>query len=370
MSASRFCPNCGRPVPWENSFCAWCGNPMQAQAPPPAAGVPTPPGAPPAAPPPGAVPPGAFPPGYPPPAYVMPAKVDFGSLLTGTFDLWGKNFSSFFLVYLVLTLVTGALGLLASFAIFGVWVVSGATPFTGTPTTTDLARAFGYELLVALISWLFASIVLGGVVDFSVRRHRGENVRIRESLNKGVGRVLSIMGANLLVTLITFGILILWVFILAVGAFSLLAGGNPAGGIALVCGGLVALPFVAFFVVYVDIALSLFAPAIMAEGTHAVDSLHRSWALTKGHKWSIFWTGVILVFVSAIIDAVFVVIAGLIGNPVVGVVVAAISAGIVSGWIPILTAVAYDEIIRRPQPSVWPPTSVPPAYMPPPSPPQ
>ncbi len=369
MSAPRFCPNCGRPVPWENSFCAWCGTPMQAQAPPTAAAPPSAPGVPPAAPPPGAAPPGYPPPAYAPPAYVMPPRVDFGSLLSGTFDVWGKGFLGFFLVYLVLSLVTGGLGLLGAFAIFGVWFVGGTLPLAGLPTAADVLALFAYEILVGLISWLFGSIVLGGVVDYSVRRHRGENVRLQDSLVKGVGRVLSIMGANLLVTLITLGIVVLWALVLTVGLVALLTTGNVAAGLALLCGGLIALPFVAFFVLYVVIALSLYAPVIMTEGAHAVDSLHRSWALTRGHKWSIFWAGVVLFILIAVISAVFGAIGGVLGNPVLELIATAIGSGITGALFAILTAVAYDLIIRRPQASVWPPTSVPPAYMPPPSPP-
>ncbi len=295
----------------------------------------------------------------------MAPKVDVGSLLSGTFDVWGKNFLAFFLVYLVLSLVTGGLGLVGAFAIFHTWFVGGTLPVTAFPTAADILALVGYELLVGLIAWLFASIVLGGVVDFSVRRYRGENVRLQESLTKGVGRVLSIMGAGLLVTLITLGIVLLAVLVLALGAFSLVTGGNVAGGLALVCGGLVAMPFVAFFVVYVDIALSLYAPVVMTEGAHAVDSLHRSWGLTRGHKWSIFWAGLVLFIVIAIVDAVIVFLGDLSGNAIIELVATAISSGITGAWIAILTAVAYDLIIRRPQPSVWPPTSVPPAYMPP-----
>ena len=335
-----------------------------AAATPPPAGAPPPPGPAPAAPPPPVAPPAGYPPAYPPPMYVMPPKVDFSTLLSGTFDVWVKNFGSFFLVYLILSLVTGALGLAGAYFILGVPFVAGATPIIATPTTTNLLAFIAYEIFVGVVGWVFASIVLGGVVDFSVRRYRGENVRIQDSLSKGLQRVLSILGANLLVTLITLGVIMLWVGLLIAGAIAIVATGGTAAGIAAVCGALIALPFIVVLVIYIDIALCLYAPAVMVEGAHAVDSLHRSWSLTRGHKWSIFGAGLILFILIAIIDVAISLGAGVTANPIVELVATALGAAITGAWIAILTSIAYDRIVRQPQPSVWPATTMPYAFPP------
>ncbi len=363
MSAPRFCPTCGRPVPLENSFCAWCGTPMTPMAPPSAAAVP--PGAPAA---PGgtpAPPPAAYPYAMPPPTYVMPRRADAGSMISGTFDTWAKNFGPYFLVYLVLALVTGGLSLVGSYVILGVpYVSSGTFSFT-TPSTSNVLAYVGYELLVALVTWVLTSMVLGGVVDFSVRRYRGENVRMMDSLSRGLQRVLSIMGANLLVTLITAGVAILWAVALLLGALSLVSTGTTAGGIAAVCGALVAFPFVLFFVLYVNLALALYAPAVMLEGQHAVDSLGRSWNLMRGHKWSLLGAGIVIGIVLLLIDGALGLVGGIGSNDIVLLVADSIGAALTGAWFAILTSVAYDLITKLPQPSVWPPTYAPPPAMPP-----
>jgi len=367
MSASRFCPNCGRPVPLENSFCVSCGFAM-----PPPAGV-APPRMPPPATPgaPGGVPPpsppaayAAYPPGAPPPYYQPPKRAGFSSILSGTFDVWTKNFGAFFIVYLVLSLVTGGLSLAGAYLILGVPFV-GSSFIPGTvPTTSSLVAYIGYEIVVAVISWVLTSMVLGGVVDFSVRRFRGENVRIMDSLSKGMQRVLSILGANLLVTVITLGIILLWAGLLVLGAVSFVATGGAAGAIAAVCGALIALPFVFVLVLYFVLALCLYAPAIMVEGSHAIDSLGRSWALTKGHKWSIFAAGLILGIVLALIDGAIGVVGTVTGNPFVQLGATALATAITGAWFAILTSVAYDLIVRQPQASVWPPSYAPPGSPP------
>lgn len=364
MSAPRFCPSCGRPVPLENSFCAWCGTPMTPVSPPPSPAT-APPAAP--APAPGVAPPpppGAYPYGYPPPTYALPRRADVSSLLSGTFDVWVKHFSPFFLVYLVLGLATGGLSLAGSYLILGVPLVSSGAFSLVVPSTASLAAYVAYEVVVAIISWVITSAVVGGVVDFSVRSYRGENVRLTESLSRGLQRVLSIMGANLLVTLITVGVIIVWAAALVLGVVSLATTGGAAGGIAAVCGALIALPFVLFFVLYLVIALCLFAPAIMMEGAHAVDSLGRSWHLTRGHKWSIFGAGLVLFILVAIVAGIGEAAGTLSGNAAVAVVVVALATAITGAWFTILTSVAYDLITKQPQPSVWPPTYAPP-MMPP-----
>ncbi len=360
LSAPRFCPTCGRPVPPENSFCAWCGTPMTPMAAPPPAAPTAPPAVPPAAP--GAMPPpppGAYPYGTAPPTYTLPKRADAGNLLSGTFDVWVKDFGPFFLVFLLLSLVTNGLSLAGAYLILGVPFVPGGLLSFSAPANADLLAYAAYEVLVALITWIFTSMVLGGVVDFSVRRYRGEPARITESLSRGLQRVLSIMGANLLVTVIISGVTLLWAAALLLGALSLIGTGGAAAGIAVLCGALLALPFVLFFVLYLALALSLYAPSVMMEGKHAVDSLGRSWNLTRGHKWSIFGAGLVLGILAALIGGAVGFVGVASGNPLVELVATALAAGITGAWFAILTSVAFELITKQPQASVWPATYTP-----------
>ncbi len=323
-------------------------------------------------------PPAGAPAGYPPPyapptvppygAYAPPVRADFSTIFSGTFRVWTENFPPLFAVYLVLGLLVGGLSVAAAFAIYGVPYVAGGFLGVGgtTPSLSDAAAYVAYQVAIVLIAWVVGSAVLGGVTDFAIRRHRGEAVPIMASMSRGFSRVLSIMGANLLVTVITSGVVLLWGVLLAVGALALVAGGVSAGGLALVCGGLVALPFVFVLVIYLWLALSLYAPTIMIEGKHAVDSLGRSWALTRGHKWSLLGAVLVVGILVVVVDGVIVFMGSIGGNWAVEVVATAIGAAVTASWIPILVAVAYDLIVRSPQPSMWPPAMMPPppAYPP------
>lgn len=368
LSTSGLCPSCGRPVVAGQRFCVNCGAalptspPAQAAAPPSAPAAPPPAGYPAAGAPPPAYAQPAYPPGYPGygPYYAPPVRrADFSNIFSGTFDVWLRNFGPLFLVYVVLSLITGALSLAGAYLILGVPYLSGGLggiSFTA-PAAADVVAYILWEFLSVIISLLITSAVIGGVTDFAVRQYRGERAPIMDSLRRGFQRVLSVLGANLLTTIITVGVLLVPVALLVVGAVSL---GSPAA-IGLICGVLIALPFLFVLVVYIAIALSLYAPSIMMENKHAVDSLYRSWDLTKGHKWSILWTGIVVGLIAAILSGAGGAVGELVGNPFVTLVITAIIAGITGSWFTVLCAVAYDLIVRTP-PMVYAPPPAPSPY--------
>src|SRR5205807_1906343 len=145
-------------------------------------------------------------------------------------------------------------------------------------------------LLFAIISILagaiLSSIVGGGMTEYAVRRFRGESITLERALRRGLDRLLSILGASLLLTLLLFA-LVFVPFLLILLPFT---GGtvNPAAAIGAICGGFVLLAVGGLIALYVGIATSLYAPAIMMENATATSGLMRSWRLTKRHWWSLF----------------------------------------------------------------------------------
>ncbi len=306
-----------------------------------------------------------YPPTYPQAYAPPPPRADFSSMFSGVFRVWSENFLPLFLVYLVLTLVTGTISVLGGILILGIPYLSSGLAgisFT-TPTNLDLGLLILWEVAVTLVSWVLTSAVLGGVTDFAVRRHRGEAARIQDSLNRGFRRLLSILGANILVGLIIVALVLVPITLLVAGALAVVA--SPGAALGLICAGLLALPFLGVLAIYISIALSLFAPAIMMEGAHAVPSLERSWTLTKGHKWSLFAAGLVLGLVYLLVDGAIVAIGLLSGNAIVEIVTGALAAAVAGSWFTLLAAVAYDLIVRTPAPMPWPATYAP-APVPPP----
>src|SRR2546425_191766 len=232
------------------------------------------------------------------------------------------------------------------------WVPRPAPPHRiPHPPTGFASSSLGRFALLAAATFVTAailnSVVTGGMTEYAVRRHRGESVPVERSLRRGLDRFLSILGANFLFTLLTFGLIILPLLLLLSGAFLLGGSGDPGPAIALLCGGLVALAVGGLVALYLSIGLSLYAPAIMMENKTAVDGLRRSWKITKGHRWSLFGAIFILGILGLIITVAITLPAALLPGPVPTFAASAIASGLVGSLSVILAGVAYDLIVRQ-----------------------
>jgi len=332
-----------------NTFCVNCGTRLGSFV--PAAPIVPPSGPPPAAPPPYVPYPTPYP-YYAP----FPRRATFGDMLSGLFDVWTKNFLPFFVVYLALGAATGALGAIVSYAIFGTVILGGG--FAGLPATSVPAVDLGLILLSAIatfaITAILTSFVVGAMTEYAIRRYRGEPMTLEHALRRGLQRFLSILGANVLLNLIIFGLVILPALLILVALFAGLSG---ASALAIVCGGLVAFVVVGVLAIFLYVSLALYAPAIMMENASAVGGLSRSWQMTRGHRWSLFGailvTG-ILVFVITLAISIPLGLIGSAGGPIVAAFVSVLSSALISAfvgsWTVILVAVAYDLLVRHPTP--------------------
>ena len=359
LSASNACPFCGALNNPTNLFCIQCGRSL---SPAPTSSPPPP------------INPSVFPPGTPgvPGAYPYfpsppPRRATVGTILSGMFDVWTKNFANFFVVFLVLGLVNGLIGGLLGLVIYGTFGPNFGL-FPGGPPAGVSTAALGNVLLFAILSVLAGaivnSIVTGGMTEYAVRRFRGESISLEGALRRGLERFLSILGANILLTLLTLGLVFLPLLLIFL---PLSAGGtvDPATALGAICGGLVWLAVGGVVALYVGIAMSLYAPAIMMENANATGSLMRSWRVTKRHWWSLFGAFLIMVILSGIISAALGLPTAFLRNPVVTILAAALASGIVGAWSVILASVAYDLLVR--QPSFGPPPYYPGVGMAPPA---
>jgi hypothetical protein len=324
--------------------------------------------------PPGA-PPVAYPGAYPGPyAYGPPPRLaTFSTILSAMFDVWTKNFVNFFLVFLVVALVDGSIGVLINYAIYGTFAYGGGIipGFTVDPGSIDYPRLLLLQILTAVSSVIINSIVVGGMTEYTIRRHRGEATSLEQALRRGFERFLSVLGASILLRLLVVGIIVIPLILIFLGILGLGVSGAAVG---LLCGGGLLFVVGGIIVLYVLIATSLFAPAIMMENQNAVSGLSRSWQLTKGYRWSLFGAFLVTVILSAVIGLAIATPASLAQNVLVDVAASAIIAGLIGGWFVILAGVAYDLIVRTPTygpPPYYGPVGVPPAVGPtsPPSPP-
>lgn len=294
------------------------------------------------------------------------------------FEVWTKNFLNFFFVFLVLALVNGLIGGLLALAILGTFG-AGSGIFPGaTVSAASLGALVLFAILSVVASAVISSIVTGGMTEYAIRRYRGESMTLERALRRGLDRFLSVLGANVLLTILVFALILLPLLLAIPGLYLVASGGNPGAGLALLFGGLIGFVVGGVIALYVYIGMSLFAPAIMMENHHAVDALMRSWRLTKGHRWSLLGALIVVGILVFVISAVVSAPVAFLGSPVANIIVTAIASGLVGSWFVILAGVAYDLIVRQPAlaappyfpgPTVSPPVGAAQASPPPPAPP-
>ena len=289
-----------------------------------------------------------------------PPRATVSDMMSGTFRVWSKNFVNFFTVYIVLALATGVFQAVVGLAILGSFVAGGGfLPGSSAPLAAGPTAIILFAIASLFLSVILTSIVTGGMTEYAVRRFRGESMTLQDALQRGVKRFPSILGATLLLYLIVFGLvlspILLFFPVVASGA------GDPSRVIGALCALLLGLVVGSVVALWLYVSLSLYAPAIMMEGATAFGGLSRSWWITQGHRWSLFGAILLTQLILLAITALIVSPTTLARNPIATIAAGAIASGIGGPWLVILSAVAYDLILRGPTAMF----GVPPPYAPP-----
>ena len=354
LSIAAACPRCGFANVQGQRFCPNCGNGLILVGSPPAPPSPPP-----------AYPYGGPPPGYPPPYYAPPPmkRATAGTMIGDTFGVFGKDFPLYVGIFLVYAAISVGItfGLTALFLRFPSPTVA-PTGFDFSAFGTDVILAFiGLSVGVAIINAIVEAVVVGTIAYVAVQRYRGMAVTLRQALDQGIKRFLSILGAGIVIGLIVVGLILVPLGVLLAGAVTLNLGLIGIGVLLLLVFGTL--------VLYLVLAWCLYAPVIMIEGQTALRSLSRSWELTRGHRLSIFGAGFAIAIIAAIVSVALSFPFGLTDNLYFAAIGSVLATAITGSWILILTAVAYQLIIAGPGYGAWYPAPVPASPPSPPAPP-
>jgi hypothetical protein len=199
-------------------------------------------------------------------ASVATKRVRVGEVVGETFSIYGRNFGALIGVALLIFVVVGIL-----------------TAILTGPSRNDIT--FGELLLVllAIIIRLAAQALYTGFVVRVVQDTRGGGRRagVGELLSSTTPAIIPLVGMSIL-----FGLAV------GIGLFLLIIPG-----------------------LFLLTIWAVTAPAIVVEGTGAIESFGRSRELVRGQGWSVFWTIVVVWLISAVVGAVL----GLIGDAIGGV---------------------------------------------------
>jgi hypothetical protein len=267
---------------------------------------------------------------------------------------FGRNAAELFVPYFVVGLATGGMLAVAQFlSPLAVPHTSPTSAFFGLKfpiSLRDLQLFFLLEFVVLVSTNVFQAFLIGGVALFGVRRFRGEEVSFGDALMAGLRRFPQILVGSLIVGLITAGLLLVPFYPLVVG----IGLHDPLLALVGIAGLVVGLPIA----IYLGVALALYAPIVMLENLDAIGSLRRSWELTRGRRGPIFGAQFLLGLLAGVVGVPIALVARFVNNLSGTVAAEAIISGIVGSWSVLVSAVAYDLIVRPrtpyyPQP-LWP----------------
>ncbi len=215
----------------------------------------------------------------------MRAEFRIGGVLGKGFSILFSNIVPFGILALLITAPTPIFTLLTGTQVMTVEGEVSENLTTGGLVTLLIEFALTFLLTAALTYGTFQEL-------------RGRRASLGDCIGRGLGLILPVVGASIVVVLI------------------FAAGGMV---IALIVGlGMAAIPFLGIIVlliafavgVYVYIGFWLVIPVVVVERPPILASLGRSWELVKGYRWSIF----AILFVVGIVQGIAGFIVGLLGT--------------------------------------------------------
>jgi hypothetical protein len=278
-------------------------------------------------------------------SFVTDASVPTGHLRVGSFRIGNviSRAASMFLrnfpMYFVVTAIAGVPPLLVGVLLPASPVVA-ANPFQN-------AGAGGLTLVLTIVVWLLSQAI---VSCGAFQAMRGRPLRLTACLEVGLRRFLPLIGLALLAGVAMLAYTVFWAFAIVQLTKMLQPG-------LLILASLVL--FIPLLILYLMWFVAM--PACVLEPLGPFRSLGRSRALTKGHRWKIFWLILAILvpalIVAGVISAVMARLGivvnqkiglffGLNGTPnsVAAQVVSLIWTAIWTAFYAILVAVAYHDL--------------------------
>lgn len=235
-------------------------------------------------------------------------SLDFGKVLETSLRYWIANLKSFWVLYFLIQLgiLTAAYGafFLSGFDYFVAqiaqflgaqipfWIITSAIP---SPLVIGLAIVL---IVVFVINFMVQAIVTGMVVRHTADHHAKLAPTLNGSYRDTRSRLWSLIGSQILVTLILFGILFGMGMVMALIGFGLVI---VVGWLGMLVG--IAIGGVLMFILtlYVTVRLYVVTPCVILGGESAGGSLVRSWRLVSGNWWRTLGLSLIIVILTGVI---------------------------------------------------------------------
>ena len=239
------------------------------------------------------------------PKYV---PLDFGEVLGSSLRYWLKNLKSFWVIFFVIQLAMVAIAYGAFFLSSNHSIVAGVADELGAVIPYWFIINYFIDivssaLVVVLGAILIINIGIGTVLTGMVIRHTTDHHAQRiptlgESFTASRNRFWSLIGAQILIILITLALAIGGGFLMVLIGVGFIFGFGFFGGLLGVTVGLVVM---VILIVYITTRLAVAFPAVIIDGESAAGSIGRSWNLVSGNWWRTFGVNFIIGIVTMLI---------------------------------------------------------------------
>jgi hypothetical protein len=258
-----------------------------------------------------------------------------GSVISRATSIFSRNFP----IYFVVTAIAGVPPLLVG-VLVPVSPVAAANPFQN-------AGAGGFTFLLTIVVWLLSQAI---VLCAAFQAMRGRPLRLADCFKVGLRRFLPLLGLAIFAGIV----MLAYMLFVAFAIVQMTTVLQP--GLLILASLLLIIPILILFLIWF-VAM----PVCVLEQLGPFRSLGRSRALTKGHRWKIFWlmlaTLIPALIVAGIITAVLARLGiavnlriglffGVSGTPntIASQVVSLIWTAILTAFYAILVAVAYHDL--------------------------
>lgn len=295
------------------------------------------------------------------PKYV---PLDFGEVLGSSLRYWLKNLKSFWLIFFVIQLAMVAIGYGAFFLSGGNFIVYQVAAELGAEIPSWLITSAFFDIVsIAMVVVLGAILIInigigtvltGMVIRHTTDHHAQQMPTLGESFSASRNRFWSLIGAQILIILITLALAIGGVFLtVLIGVGSVLIFG--LGGIFGLFIGLVILMIL---IVYITTRLAVALPAVILDDESAAGSIIHSWHLVGGNWWRTFGVNIIIGIVSMLIGLPTAIVTSMITiswyTPTLTIIyififipVSAVVSGFTSPMAPTTSTMIYHDLMGR-----------------------
>lgn len=243
--------------------------------------------------------------------------MSFGEVLGNALKYWISGLRYYFPLYLVVQLAMASLAYaLIVLSAYNPWILllsSSFVPALGlgsllstilflSPIDLTAIGFIAFFIVFIVIDMVLRLLVTGTVIQHAGDAHAGLKPRFGQSFRFARTRIVSLLGATILSTLVTLsflaapfavlGILLLGIFIVF---------WNPFFWLVLIVAVLALSVASVVLLIYVIVRLSVFAPAVVLGGASAAASLRQSWKLVHGHFWRAF---AVIIIIGLLVGAI------------------------------------------------------------------